>query len=215
MTAPPSPTPRPHTPSPPPRADERRTAITPWRLRRNPLRRRTDLLRAWFGLVLLPAVLAAAPAAGYLAADAAHRHYTVAAERHTQTRRHTTAVLVHDVPRHPEPGSAEEQNTRYPAEVRFTDAGGRTRTATADVPPGLRAGSTVHVWTDAHGVHGPPPTPGQIHSRTMGWAILAALSVVAAGAAAYGAVAFALHRRNLAAWARAWSGTAPRWTAPK
>ncbi|WP_435860929.1 Rv1733c family protein [Streptomyces spiralis] len=204
------------TPVPTPRTDEGRTAITPWRLRRNPLRRRTDLFQAWLGLVLLPTVLAAAPVAAYLAADAAHRHYTHTADRHTQIRRHTTAVLVQDAPRHPEPGSAEEKNTRYPAEVRFTDAGGRTRNATTDVPPGLRAGSTVHVWADAHGgIHGPPLTPDQIRSRTMGWAILAALSVIALGSAGYGAVTLVVHRRNLAAWATAWSGTAPRWTTPK
>jgi hypothetical protein len=163
--------------------------------------------------VLLPTVLAAAPATAYLVAEAAHRHYTHTAERQTQTRRHTTAVLLHDVPRHPEPGSAEEKRTRYPAGVRFTDAGGRTRSATTDVPPGLRAGSTVDVWADAHGgIHGPPLTAEQIRSRALGWALLAALSVIALGSAAYGAVTLVLHRRNLAAWATAWSGTAPRWT---
>ncbi|MEU0601325.1 hypothetical protein ABZ484_24240 [Streptomyces sp. NPDC006393] len=49
----------------------------------------------------------------------------------------------------------------------------------------------------------------------MGWAILAALSVIGLGSAAYATVALALHRRNIAAWATAWSGTAPRWTTPQ
>ncbi|MER6983037.1 hypothetical protein ABT317_40290 [Streptomyces carpinensis] len=191
----------------------REDPITLWRLRRNPLRRTSDLLQAWLGLGLLLAVLAAAPAAAYLVGDAAHHHYTHTAERHERTRHHTTAVLVHDAPRHPEPGSAEEKKTRYPVEVRFTDPGGRTHHATTDVPPGLRAGSTVHVWADPHGqVTGPPLTPDQVRSRTMGWAILAALSVIALGSAAYGAVTLALRHRNLTAWGRAWAGTAPRWT---
>ncbi|MFF0790035.1 hypothetical protein [Streptomyces spiralis] len=49
----------------------------------------------------------------------------------------------------------------------------------------------------------------------MGWAVLAALSVIALGSAGYGALTLAVHRRNLAAWATAWSGTAPRWTTPR
>lgn len=187
-----------------------------WRLRRNPLRRPTDLLQAWLGLGLLLVVLAAVPAAMFLVGDAAFRHYARTADHQEQTRWLTTAVLVHDAPRHPEPGSEEAKQTRYPVQVRFTDPGGHTRTAQADVHPGLSAGSGVDVWADTDGrITEPPMTDDQIRSRSMGWAIIAALTVCAVGAATYGLTALTLRRRNLSAWAAAWSRTAPRWTAPR
>ncbi|MGX4691108.1 Rv1733c family protein [Streptomyces sp. JNUCC 63] len=197
-------------------APEELPRVTLWRLRRNPLRRPTDLLQAWIGLGLLLAVLAAVPAAVFLVGDTASRHYVRTAERQEQTRWQTAAVLVHDAPRHPEPGSVEAKKARYPVQVRFTDPGGLTRTARAGVHPGLSAGSSVDIWTDTDGrITEPPMTEDQIRSRSMGWAIIAALTVCGAGAATYGLATLVLRRRNLSAWAMAWSHTAPRWTASR
>ncbi|ALO98425.1 hypothetical protein SHL15_7417 [Streptomyces hygroscopicus subsp. limoneus] len=185
----------------------------PRRLRRNPLCRRTDLVQAWIGLGLLLAALAATPAAMVLAGDAAHRHYARTARHQAATRHHTTAILLQDARRHPEPGSAEARKTRYPAEVRFTDAHGRTRTATAEVQPALTKGSAVRVWVGADGtITDPPLSPGEIRSRAMGSAIIAALGVHATAAAAHAAACRVIQRRNLAAWDTAWARTAPRWT---
>ncbi|MEV5546343.1 hypothetical protein AB0L35_09375 [Streptomyces sp. NPDC052309] len=197
----------------PPPARGRHPHLLLWRWRRNPLRRRTDVLQAWIGLGLVLAVLAAAPAAMFSAGDAAYHHYRDTAERQARTRDHVPAVLVHDAPRHPEPGSDEAKKTRYPVEVRFTDADGDVRTGKTDVEPGLPADSTVLVWADARGaITEPPLTTDQIRSRTMGWAILAFLAVALAGAAAYGIAGLVLQRRNLAGWDAAWSRTAPRWS---
>ncbi|MEU5666996.1 Rv1733c family protein [Streptomyces longwoodensis] len=183
------------------------------RLRRNPLRRRTDLFRAWLGLGLVLAALAATPAALFWAGDTAHRHYARTAQQQAATRHPTPAVLLEDARRHPEPGSAEERRTRYPVEVGFTDAGGVARTATTDVRPGLPRGSTVPVWAGPDGeLTGPPLDAGQVRSRAMGWAVLGALAVQGAAAAAYGVAARVLERRDLAAWDAAWRETAPRWT---
>ncbi|MFJ9731275.1 hypothetical protein ACIRUL_07950 [Streptomyces sp. NPDC101171] len=187
--------------------------VTLWRLRGNPLRRRSDLLLGWFGLGLLAAVLAAAPVVALLAGDAARRHYARTAQHQAETRRPTTVVLLRDVPRHPEPGSAEAALTRYPARVLVDGPDGRTRTVRTEVEPGLRAGSTVHVWADRDGrITGAPMTAEEIRSRCMGWAICAALATAGAGAAAYGTAARAVRRHNLAAWEAAWTRTAPRWT---
>ncbi|WP_395575132.1 hypothetical protein [Streptomyces sp. BK79] len=184
-----------------------------WRWRRNPLRRRTDRAEAWIALGLLLAVSAAAPAAMFAAGDAAHRHYRSAAEHEARTREHRAAVLVHDAPRHPEPGSDEARKTRYPVEVRFTGPDGATRTGESDVEPGLPAGSTVLVWVGPAGeITGPPLSTEQIRSRTMGWALLAFLGVVLTGLAAHGVTGLVLRRRNLAAWDAAWAATAPRWS---
>ncbi|MEU1464862.1 hypothetical protein ABZ467_30020 [Streptomyces sp. NPDC005727] len=198
-------------PAQPPPGDLPR--VTPWRLRGNPLRRRSDLLQAWLGIGLLAAVLAAAPVVALLAGDAARRHYARTAQHQAETRRPTTAVLLRDVPRHPEPGSAEAGRTRYPARVSVDGPDGRSRTVRTEVEPGLRAGSTVRVWADQNGeITGAPLTAEEIRSRVMGWAICAVLATVGTGAAAYGTAALAVRRHNLAAWDAAWARTAPRWT---
>ncbi|MBQ1099541.1 hypothetical protein KBY55_26640 [Streptomyces sp. b94] len=184
-----------------------------WRWRRNPLRRRTDRTQGWVALGILLAVLVAAPATMFAVGDTAYRHYRSTAEHEARTRDHRPAVLVHDAPRHPEPGSDEAKKSRYPVKVRFTGPDGAARTGRTDVEPGLPADSTVLVWVDAAGeITEPPLTSEQIRSRTMGWAILAFLGVVLAGLAAHAATALVLRRRNLAGWDAAWAATAPRWS---
>ncbi|MEV7240627.1 hypothetical protein AB0N92_05095 [Streptomyces sp. NPDC093248] len=184
-----------------------------WRLRANPLRRRSDLLQGWLGIGLLAAVLVAAPVVALLTGDAARRHYARTAQHQAETWRPATAVLLRDVPRHPEPGSAEARRTRYPARVLVDGPGGRTRTVRTEVEPGLRVGSTVRVWADRNGeITGAPLTAAEIRSRGMGWAVCAVLATAGAGAAAYGTAALAVRRHNLAAWDAAWARTAPRWT---
>ncbi|MFK4147044.1 hypothetical protein [Streptomyces sp. NPDC004065] len=198
---------------PPEHGGEPLPRVLLWRLRRNPLRRATDVLQGWIAVGLFVAVLLGMPAAMFLAGDTAYRHYARQAEHERETRQRTAAVLVRDAPRHPEPGSAEEKKTRYPVEVRLTGPDGRPRTVRTDVEPGLTRGSTVTVWADPEGrLTGPPLSTDQIRSRSMGWAILAALGAAGLGAAAYGAACLVIARRNLAAWDAAWAGTAPRWT---
>ncbi|SDK62333.1 Rv1733c family protein [Streptomyces indicus] len=175
--------------------------------------RRSDQVQAWIGSALVLAALAATPPAVFLAGGAAHDHYTRTAQSRAAGGRHTSALLLEDARRHPEPGSAEAGHVRYPAGVRFTDPQGRTRTATAEVPPGLSRGSTVRVWTTADGrITDEPLDPDEIRSRALGWAIIAALAVPLTAAAAYGIAHRVIRRRNLAAWDRAWAETAPRWT---
>ncbi|GHH25365.1 Rv1733c family protein [Streptomyces lanatus] len=184
-----------------------------WHWRHNPLRRRSDRLQGWIALGLLLLVPFLGLVATFAIGDVAYRHYVMTAAHQKQTRHLTTAVLTHDAPRHPEPGSEEAKKTRYPATVRFTDPQGRTRTAKTDVLPGLTADSKVEVWVDTDGaLTDPPMTAEQIRSRTMGWALLAFLTVALAGTAAYGTAAHVLHRHNMAEWESKWAETAPRWT---
>ncbi|MFJ5038884.1 Rv1733c family protein [Streptomyces parvulus] len=194
-------------------ARQRPSLLWPWR--RNPLRRRTDRVRAWLAVGLVLGVPAAAPVAMFTVGDAAHRHYRGVAADEAASRDQHPAVLVRDVPRHPEPGSDEARRTRYPVEVRFTGPDGVPRTGRTDVEPGSTAGSRVLVRVDpSGGITGPPLSTDQIRSRTMDWAILAFLGVVLAGLAAHGAAGLVLWRRDLAAWDAAWAATAPRWSGP-
>lgn len=184
-----------------------------WRWRTSPLRRRADRLQAWTGAIVAGAVLAAAPAAMTLVGYAVDRSLHGTARDQAQSRHRTTATVLHDVPQHPEPGSDEAEYARYPAEVRFTDASGHTRTADTDVPAGLPAGGTVRVWVDEDGaVADPPMSTGEIHGLTAGWAAAAGAAVTVTGITVYTAVGYAVERRNLAGWERAWAETAPRWS---
>jgi hypothetical protein len=185
-----------------------------WRWRPGPLRRPGDLLLAWAGLLLGAVVAAATPLTGYAVGTAVYDRATHSARAQVDAGRHTTAVLVQDVPRHPEPGSEEEQESRYPAKVRYTTADGTVRTATAEVAPGLTAGDRVRVWTDAAGALAEPPlTAEQIRSRAIGSGILAGAGVLVLGRLAYMAAAWAVRRRRIAAWGCEWERVASRWTA--
>ncbi|MEU0413145.1 hypothetical protein ABZ307_35760 [Streptomyces griseorubiginosus] len=198
--------------TPPEHPPEELPRVLLWRWRRNPLRRRTDLAQAWIALGLFLAVLAATPIAMILAGDTAHDHGTRTARHQIATRHHTPAVLVHDAPGHPEPGSDEAKKALYPITVRFTDPGGRPRTAEADVEPALAAGSTVHVWVDTEGkLTDAPLTTKQVRDRAVGYAVLAAMTVGLLGAAAYAYASHRLERHNLARWDAAWVTLSCEW----
>ncbi|MGW7066585.1 Rv1733c family protein [Streptomyces sp. NPDC054855] len=183
-----------------------------WRLRRNPLRRRTDLVQGWIAVGLFVAVLTATPAAVVLVGDAVRRHTEQIARHQTDTRHRTTAVLVHDAPRHAEPGSVEARNVLYPVTVRFTDRHGDTRTAQKDVEPATSAGSTVPVWVSDEGkLTDPPLTAGEVRDHTVGYAVMAAIAVPLLGGAAYACAHRRLERINLARWEADWAVAAARW----
>ncbi|MFF3885674.1 hypothetical protein [Streptomyces sp. NPDC001914] len=202
--------------TPPSHPPEELPHILWWRWRRSPLRRRSDLAQAWVAVGRFLAVLAGIPAAVFLVGDTAYRHHRETARHQAASRHDTTAALVHDVPRHPEPGSDEAESALYPATVRFTDAQGHARTGKAEVEPALTKGSTVQVWVDTEGrITDPPLTAEQVRDRTMGCAVLAGLAVPLLGAAVYRCAVRVLERRNLSRWDTAWAATAPRWTAPR
>ncbi|MFC8362961.1 hypothetical protein ACFUIY_24190 [Streptomyces griseorubiginosus] len=202
--------------TPPEHPPEELPRVLLWRWRRNPLRRGTDLARAWIGLGLFLAVLAALPAAMILVGDTARAHWTKTARHEMATRHDIPAVLVDDAPRHPEPGSDEAEKALYPATVRFTDPRGHTRTAETDVEPGLTAGSAVRIWVTAGGeLTDAPLTTEQVRDRAVGCAVLAAMTVGLLGAGAYAYADHRFERLNLARWEAAWARTAPRWTASR
>lgn len=184
-----------------------------WRWRASPLRRPSDVFQAWLGLGLALAVLVSAPLAAWAAGARVHHKLTTTADEQTRTGRHTTAELLHDAPRHPEPGSAEAQETRYPAQVRYRAPDGTTRTATAEVEPGLTAGSRVRLWTDVSGAPADPPlTADGIRNRVLASGAVTAVMVPASGLAVHRLTTRFLDHRRLRAWEAEWRETAPRWT---
>jgi hypothetical protein len=184
-----------------------------WRWRRNPLRRPSDLFQAWIGLILAITVAITAPLAAWAVGTAVQDRLTATGSEQARTGRRTTAVLLKDAPRHPEPGSAEARETQYPAKVRYTAPDGTTRTATTDVDPSLPAGHRVPVWTNAEGkLTKPPMPPDEIRNRAVGSGALTAITVLVTGTLAYRLTARVLDQRRMRAWEAAWQQTARRWT---
>jgi hypothetical protein len=189
-----------------------RTRARGWRWRRNPLRRRSDVIEAWTALIVAALLLAGAPLAGALAGWWAHDEargaaVTQRAERH-RVRAEVTGGAPHQLPTM----QGGRQHT-YRVQVRWTDPATGTHTTTARVPAGTRHGDKVALWFDAKGRSVPPP-PGSTaiwqHTVTVG-------AVAAGGAVTVVLLANAVVRhmatgRRLAEWERAWARTEPEWT---
>jgi hypothetical protein len=146
-----------------------------WRLRRNPLRRRSYLVEAW--LVVATGILAVAAAfgAGVLTAHAVeHDLDALRAERHA-----VSAVATEDAQR--TIGAEGTDADKAWAHVRWTAADGATRTGVARVGSATKAGSTAQVWLDAKG--NLVPEPATADEAEFQGAVLGSASALAAGVA--------------------------------
>ena len=177
----------------------------------NPLRRRSDLLRAW----LAPAAVMVFLVLGVLVTGAAYgwAHADNAAVRHAQRSWHRVpAVVLRAAPGPLEAGhGANSWVTFEPARWR---SGGKMRAGLVPVTSGTAPGTTVPVWLNRSGaVQIPPLTRGQLADRVAVTAVVAltGLAVLLGGLA--GAARWLLDRRQLAAWDAAWRAVAPRWSA--
>ncbi|MEU4659157.1 hypothetical protein AB0G32_35365 [Streptomyces sp. NPDC023723] len=177
-----------------------------WRFRRDPLRRRADVLEGWFVLIACPVVAVAGPFAGVLSAEAtAHRTAQRAAEL-----RPVTAVLLEDVPE----GSLGSGSIggRVLTHVRWTAADGTRHAGEALVDDGRHRGATVEVWLDRQGRPATPPltsVQAGVDAAFMGAASF--FAVATAAAAGYYGAHVVPDRRRRRAWDAEWRGIGPRW----
>ncbi|GAA3141321.1 hypothetical protein GCM10017687_67510 [Streptomyces echinatus] len=131
-----------------------------WRWRRNPLKRRADVVEAWVVLGACLLTVLAGVLAGLAAAGSVERGLA----RERAERRPVVARIVALVP-----GSSPAQNSHASAgeriwtKVRWTAADGSAHTGQVRVEPGSRAGTPVTVWTDPGG-----PAPLPAHQRVRG-----------------------------------------------
>ncbi|WP_333778266.1 Rv1733c family protein [Streptomyces sp. IBSBF 3136] len=178
-----------------------------WRWRKNPLRRREDLVEAWVLLAVWLVVVIGAAAAALVTARAAGGQFA-----HQRADRHPVrAVLRADA----SGGTAAAWSSggRVWVPVRWTAPDGTPRTGRAPVESGLRAGARVALWQDEQGrITAGRPTGGVEGAAQAGLFGAAAALAVAAPACLAGAVARAhLDRRRLARWDREWEQVGPRW----
>ncbi|MEU6242727.1 hypothetical protein [Streptomyces sp. NPDC047024] len=192
-----------------------RTRVRGWRWRRNPLRRRSDVVEAWTVLLVAVLLCVVAPLAGVAAGLHAHdraqsRALVQRAERH-QVRAQVvgpvsdTSPLVH-----------RDRGHTYSAEVRWTDPDGTTRTTLARVPAGTRTEDTVTVWFDRRGHSVAPPANDVAvwqHTVTMG--LCAMGGTIAVALLARTVERRVALRRRLTEWDRDWARTGPKWTRPR
>lgn len=125
-----------------------------WRWRKNPLRRRSDLVEAWLLLATLVLALLIGAFTGVAAAGVVNG----AIEDRREHTRPVPAVLVEDAA-HALPASvAEDGDGGVWAKVRWSAPDGSTRTGRAEVDTGAKAGSAATVWNDSEGrlVSAPP-----------------------------------------------------------
>ncbi|WBB62930.1 hypothetical protein O7599_10530 [Streptomyces sp. WMMC500] len=177
--------------------------------RRNPFRRRTDVLEGWaaFGAVAVFAL--GGTAAAWAAGSAVHAELS----SRSAERQRTTAVLLQDTPPLTVLRGDAWSGGEVLAEVRWRDADGLARTGRTRVSFGLHKGARTEIWTDAAGRHAvdPPPPPGDTGLQS---AVAAGAAAGAVGCLAFGCrtvVRVRLDRRRAEEWGRDWARVEPRW----
>ncbi|MER5910649.1 hypothetical protein ABT124_09130 [Streptomyces sp. NPDC001982] len=189
-----------------------RTRVRGWRWRRNPLRRRSDVVEAWTAVVVAVLLCVAAPLAGALAGLWAHdAARSIAAVQRAERHRVRAEVLGSTPDQLPTVQGGREH--AYRATVRWTEPGKGTWTAVARVPAGTHQGDVVDVWFDSRGRDVTAP-PGDVAI----WQHTVTIGVFAAGGAAgvvllgHGVVRRVSLRHRLNEWEREWARTGPDWT---
>ncbi|WP_069885034.1 Rv1733c family protein [Streptomyces luteocolor] len=194
------------------------TRVRGWRWRRNPLRRRSDVVEAWTTLLLGAVTLIGAPLAGALVGSATYDSTEAKAERQRAERHVVRATLITDAPP-PAVGAdgTEVRGTRL-VTVRWTERDSathatRTRTATVKAAAGAPAGSRADVWLDARGRVTPAPfDEDELWGAATAAGVGTVFTVSAFGGGTWLAVRALSWRRRMAEWDRAWELTGPRWS---
>ncbi|WP_246113614.1 Rv1733c family protein [Streptomyces montanus] len=184
-----------------------RTKQRLWRWRSNPLRRHDDIVEAWIVLAMGTVIALGGVLAGLAAA---HATYDFLAQQRAG-RHDVQAVLLERTPEVvvTEAGAG---NARFRAKVRWTAADGTTRTGTAMVDAGRKAGAMVQVWTDNQGNLTTEPTTVAEASVFAGYAGTAAALAVGGVTYAAGRVTrWRLDQRRYDQWAREWRLVGPQW----
>ncbi|MEU1804651.1 hypothetical protein [Streptomyces sp. NPDC019937] len=179
-----------------------------WRWRRNPLKRRSDVVEAWVVLVTGLVMVVGGPVAGVATGDA-----VAAGLRQERAERHRVpARLVENAPA-ALPAADGTDTARVRALVRWTASDGTVHTGTARVDEGRRAGTATTVWTDDRGRLVPdPPSERQAATRATLAGASASAGVCLVSLAGRGVVRWRLDRGREREWERAWAEVGPRWT---
>ncbi|MDQ1072957.1 Rv1733c family protein [Streptomyces canus] len=189
-----------------------RTRVRGWRWRRNPLRRRSDVVEAWTVLAVTALMLLGAPLVGAVVGWWAHGDARTVAAAQRSERHRVRAEVVGRVP-DALPSVQAGRERSYRVTVRWTEAGGAAKTATARVPSGTDQGDKVDVWFDSRGRSvAPPPDETAVWQHTVTMGACGAGATIAVILLGHSLVRGAAARHRLAEWERDWALTEPQWT---
>ncbi|MGW1541701.1 Rv1733c family protein [Streptomyces sp. NPDC002309] len=173
-----------------------------WRLRRNPLLRRSDRVEAW---VLLGAWALTVPA-GLLAGQTVGRAVEGEPARERVEWRRVEARLTQPVGGSSPAGFGAPGIERVWAEVRWSAPDGSERIGQARVRPGSAVGTPVTVWTDRQGrLVTEPTTPSEARVRARLVGALAGLGAAALPLAGGRLLRDRLERARLDQWETDWA----------
>jgi hypothetical protein len=192
----------------PPKSPVKARRLILWRWRRNPLRRRSDLVEAWLGVISVLAIAAGGTVAGALAFLGVTRDL---AEQRDE-RRSVPAVVVEDVG----DGRAgvKDGGTGFPesATVRWRAPDGAAREGRTVVDPGAGAGTGTTVWIGRDGqLVGEPITRDEAGVHGAVAALAVGSGVCLAVMSARRAATAVLNRRRARAWEYEWAEFGPHW----
>lgn len=179
-----------------------------WRWRRNPLKRRADVVEAWVVLGAWLLTVLAGVSAGLVAARSVE--HGLARER--AAWRPVVARVVGRAPGTSVVRGQASAGDRVWAKVRWTVSDGSTHTGQIRVAPGSRAGTPVTVWSDPQGHLVSRPTSSS--AAAFRGALIGCLVGVSAAAVPFvGGLALRgrLERRRMHAWDTEWARLGPQW----
>ncbi|WP_031160435.1 Rv1733c family protein [Streptomyces durhamensis] len=179
-----------------------------WRWRRNPLKRRADVLEAWVVLGVWLLTVLAGVSAGLVAARSVE--HGLARER--AAWRPVVARVVARAPGSPPAHRHASSGDRVWAKVRWTVADRSAHAGQVRVEPGSRAGTPVTVWTDPQGrLVGRPTSLAEAAFRGTLVGCLVGLSAAAVPFVGGLALRGRLERRRMDAWDTEWARLGPQW----
>ncbi|MGW1892757.1 Rv1733c family protein [Streptomyces sp. NPDC002004] len=183
-----------------------------WRWRRNPLRRRCDVIEAWTALLLGLVLFIGVPVAAYVAGRVAYADGRATSAAQAAERHRIPARLTQDAPPLTPSEDGGQSRDRYHVAVSWTDPGGAAHTGTALVPAGAKTGDTADVWLDARGrPTSAPLTSDEIANRVIAAAGGTAMAVALATGATHLVVRRVAQRHRMAEWEQDWERTGPGW----
>ena len=186
-----------------------RRTVRLWRWRRNPLKRRCDVVEAWAGMVAGVVMAVGAPLTGIAAADAMHTSLT----EQNRERHRVSAVLERDAPSVDAAHSSGTNPDEVRAPVQWKGADGREHSAQVVVAAGTDRGTAVPVWVDGRERVTEPPLGRlemTVQTDIMGGAAAGGLCVLALVAHRGLRAGLDAHRSHL--WQREWEQVGPQWS---
>ncbi|SBT89589.1 hypothetical protein GA0115233_101082 [Streptomyces sp. DI166] len=172
-----------------------------WRWRRNPLKRRADVVESWVLLGAWAATVLVGVAVGLITSGSVERGMA----RERAEWRPAQARLTQGTPGVP-------NGEQMWAKVSWTAPDGSHRTGQVRVSPGRAAGSAVTVWTDRAGrLVTAPATAAQARLRAALAGVLVGTGAAMVPFAGGRTLCGRLERQRIDQWAAEWARFGPMW----